>query len=44
LDEANATENVGLVKELLCDQRKNGEPINLGFGLKIVAACNPYRK
>lgn len=44
LDEANTTEAIGLVKEVLCDGRIRGKPIDPGNGLKIVAACNPYRK
>ena len=44
LDEANTTEYVGLVKEVMCDLTLNGRKIDLEHGLKIVAAVNPYRK
>ncbi len=44
-DEANTTEAIGLIKEILCDGRVNGRPIDMAQGaLKIVAACNPYRR
>ncbi|XP_072028224.1 E3 ubiquitin-protein ligase rnf213-alpha-like [Amphiura filiformis] len=44
-DEANTTEAIGLIKEIMCDGRSNGEHINMADGaLKIVAACNPYRR
>ncbi|XP_052809415.1 E3 ubiquitin-protein ligase RNF213-like, partial [Mya arenaria] len=43
-DEANTTECVGLFKELLCDKTLQGEPVDFSNNLKIVAACNPYRK
>ena len=41
LDEANTTEAIGLIKEIVCDGRMNGVPLQAGTGLKIVAACNP---
>lgn len=44
LDEANTTEAIGLIKEIMCDSTCNGRPICLEFGLKIVAAVNPYKK
>ncbi|XP_067936897.1 E3 ubiquitin-protein ligase rnf213-alpha-like [Watersipora subatra] len=44
LDEANTTEAIGLVKEILCDGRMRGEPLDTTCGLKIIAACNPYRR
>ena len=44
-DEANTTEAIGLIKEIMCDGRSHGKPINMADGaLKIVAACNPYRR
>ncbi|XP_037836891.1 E3 ubiquitin-protein ligase rnf213-beta isoform X2 [Kryptolebias marmoratus] len=43
-DEANTTEAIFAIKEILCDQTVKGEPLNLHSGLKIIAACNPYRK
>ena len=44
LDEANSTEAIGLIKEILCDRAIQGIPIKHCESLKIVAACNPYRK
>lgn len=44
LDEANTTEAIGLIKEILCDNRMCGEPLETDTGLKIIAACNPYRR
>ncbi len=41
-DEANTTESLGLIKEILCDQRINGNVISTD--IKFIAACNPYRK
>ena len=41
-DEANATENIGLIKEIMCDKRIKGKAIN--ENVKFIAACNPYRK
>ncbi|ESO09860.1 hypothetical protein HELRODRAFT_190307 [Helobdella robusta] len=43
-DEANTTECIGLIKEIMCDRRVNGMPLNHIYSLKFVAACNPYRK
>ncbi|XP_046558704.1 E3 ubiquitin-protein ligase RNF213-like [Haliotis rubra] len=43
-DEANTTEAIGLIKEIMCDGCMNGQPLKLSENLKIVAACNPYRK
>ena len=39
-DEANSTEAIGSIKEIMCDQRSNGEPFD-SSNLKIIAACNP---
>ncbi|XP_058476821.1 E3 ubiquitin-protein ligase rnf213-beta isoform X2 [Solea solea] len=44
LDEANTTEAVFAIKEILCDQSVQGKPLKADSGLKIIAACNPYRK
>ena len=44
LDEANTTEAIGLVKEIMCDHSMEGQPLQAIEGLKIIAACNPYRK
>jgi hypothetical protein len=41
-DEANTTDAIGLIKEIMCDRRINGKPIS--EDLKFIAACNPYRK
>ncbi len=43
-DEANTTDAIGLIKEIMCDHMMNGKPIGNLHGLKIIAACNPYRK
>ncbi|XP_043958780.1 E3 ubiquitin-protein ligase rnf213-beta isoform X1 [Gambusia affinis] len=43
-DEANTTEAIFAIKEILCDQTIKGEPLRPESGLKIIAACNPYRK
>ncbi|XP_041100244.1 E3 ubiquitin-protein ligase rnf213-alpha-like, partial [Polyodon spathula] len=43
-DEANTTEAVSSIKEVLCDKTVEGEPLAASTGLQIVAACNPYRK
>nr|XP_046232923.1 E3 ubiquitin-protein ligase rnf213-beta [Scatophagus argus]XP_046232924.1 E3 ubiquitin-protein ligase rnf213-beta [Scatophagus argus] len=43
-DEANTTEAIFAIKEILCDQSVKGKPLKAGSGLKIIAACNPYRK
>ena len=43
-DEANTTEAIGIIKEIMCDRSMAGEPLKLSQNLKIVAACNPYRK
>lgn len=43
-DEANSTEAIGTIKEIMCDGRLNGEPLDTSDNLKIIAACNPYKK
>ena len=43
-DEANTTEEVGLIKEIMCDLTYEGVKIDIEHGLKIIAAVNPYRK
>jgi len=43
-DEANTTEAIGLIKEIMCDKSIAGKPLQLCENLKIIAACNPYRK
>ena len=41
-DEANTTEAIGLIKEVMCDRRVYGRGIS--EDIKFIAACNPYRK
>jgi predicted ATPase len=41
-DEANTTDAIGLIKEIICDRRMYGKPVS--EDLKFIAACNPYRK
>ncbi|XP_069786067.1 E3 ubiquitin-protein ligase rnf213-alpha isoform X2 [Narcine bancroftii] len=43
-DEANTTEAVSCIKEVVCDQMIEGIPLTPNTGLQIIAACNPYRK
>uniref|UniRef100_A0A670HUU1 RING-type E3 ubiquitin transferase n=1 Tax=Podarcis muralis TaxID=64176 RepID=A0A670HUU1_PODMU len=43
-DEANTTEAVSSIKEVLCDRTVEGQPLVHNSGLQIIAACNPYRK
>ncbi len=45
-DEANTTESIGLIKEIMCDKTMGGTPLQSlhGQGLRLVAAVNPYRK
>ncbi|XP_028976279.2 E3 ubiquitin-protein ligase rnf213-beta isoform X3 [Esox lucius] len=43
-DEANTTESIFAVKEILCDRTVQGCPLKANTGLKIIAACNPYRR
>lgn len=43
-DEANTTEAISSIKEVLCDQTVRGESLIPHSGLQIIAACNPYRK
>lgn len=43
-DEANTTEAISSIKEVLCDNTVLGEKLTPHTGLKIIAACNPYRK
>jgi hypothetical protein len=42
-DEANSTEAIGTIKEIVCDSRSNGRLFDK-TNLKIIAACNPYKK
>ena len=45
LDEANTTDAIGLIKEVMVDKMLFGKPLGIAScGLDIIAACNPYRK
>ena len=41
-DEANTTEHINLIKEIMCDRTMFGKEIHKD--LRIVAACNPYKR
>lgn len=41
-DEANTTDAIDLIKEVMCDRRLYGRPIS--DELKFIAACNPYKQ
>ena len=41
-DEANTTDAINLIKEIMCDRWLNGKPVS--EDLKFIAACNPYRR
>ena len=41
-DEANTTDAIGLIKEIMCDRRIHGKAVS--EDLKLIAACNPYRR
>jgi phage replication-related protein YjqB (UPF0714/DUF867 family) len=41
-DEANATDAIGLIKEVMCDHCLYGKPVT--EELKFIAACNPYKR
>lgn len=41
-DEANTTEALEMIKEIMVDRRCNGRPLT--DSLKFIVACNPYRK
>lgn len=43
-DEANTTEAISSIKEVLCDKTVRGKKLKPDCGLQIIAACNPYRK
>ncbi|XP_072704248.1 E3 ubiquitin-protein ligase rnf213-alpha-like isoform X2 [Ciconia boyciana] len=42
-DEANTSEAIFAIKEVLCDHSVNGKQISTDR-LKVVAACNPYKR
>ena len=43
-DEANTTDAIDLIKEIMVDRRVNGRSISTNRRLHFIAACNPYRK
>lgn len=43
-DEANTTEAISCLKEVLCDNSVQGHKLKPQTGLQVIAACNPYRK
>ena len=43
-DEANTTEAIYGIKEVICDFSVNGRKLDPDSGLKVIVACNPYRK
>ncbi|XP_018560281.2 LOW QUALITY PROTEIN: E3 ubiquitin-protein ligase rnf213-alpha-like [Lates calcarifer] len=43
-DEANTTEAISSIKEIICDNSVQGQQLGCQTGLQIIAACNPYRK
>ncbi|MCJ8738386.1 hypothetical protein PDJAM_G00035330 [Pangasius djambal] len=43
-DEANTTEAISCLKEVLCDNSVQGHRLKPQTGLQVIAACNPYRK
>lgn len=42
-DEANTSDAIGLIKEVIMDESINGEKLEK-CGLVVIAACNPYRR
>ena len=43
-DEANTSHTIGLIKEILCDRRIDGNQIPTDIRFQFIAACNPYRE
>ena len=43
-DEANTTEEIGLIKRIMCDDIVLNMRSGQDCGLRIAAACNPYRR
>ncbi|XP_058262166.1 E3 ubiquitin-protein ligase rnf213-alpha-like isoform X3 [Hemibagrus wyckioides] len=43
-DEANTTDAISCLKEVLCDNSVQGQKLKPQIGLQVIAACNPYRK
>jgi len=45
LDEANTSEAIGLIKEIMIDGTLNGKPLKFDrYGIDVIVACNPYRR
>ena len=42
-DQVNTSNTIGLIKEILCDRRIDGNHIPTHIRLQFIAACNPYR-
>ena len=44
-DEANTTEALGMIKEIMVDRKCNGRPLSSESNrLKFIVACNPYKR
>ena len=43
-DEANTSEALGMIKEVMCDGRVRGQVLDRSARLRVIAACNPYRR
>ena len=43
-DEANTTEALGMIREVMCDGRIGGRLLDRTAHLRVIAACNPYRR
>ena len=45
LDEANTSEAIGLIKEIMIDGTLNGKALKFDrYCIDVIAACNPYRR
>jgi hypothetical protein len=42
-DEANSTEAIGTIKEIMCHHKLDGQGLDKSTVLKFITACNPYR-
>ena len=42
-DEANTSDAISLIKEIVVDKSLHGKPLNFE-GVEVIAACNPYRR
>ena len=44
-DEANTSESISLVKEILLDNTIHGKPLHFHDKcIEVIAACNPYKR